>query len=86
MKWVDNEDGLGQVAVVQEVIPASPAHVAGILPGDSIGHWGDTHVRDSTVWAEQVAEIGAGDRVNLGIKRADQTLVLPVTITPRPKN
>ena len=73
----------GDVSIIGEIVEDSPAHVAGIVPGDQILSIGGSEVSS---WVEMVAAIESnpGREVPLAIDRNGERLTL--LATPRDSN
>jgi hypothetical protein len=76
----ESKDG----AVIENVIPHSPADDAGLKPDDRIVQIGDDKpVKNVEGFMSQIREFKAGDEVKLGVVRGDQTIkvkVVPVQL------
>lgn len=75
--------GVFSGALVNQVVPGSPADAAGLQPGDLIVGLDQVHVKNRAHLQSLVAVRRPGDEVGLEIRRADQTLNLPVTLGDR---
>jgi len=75
-----------QGALVDDVIPNSPAAQAGIQHGDIIESIDGQPVKDPNDLQAKVMFRAIGSQVALGIIRNGQSLTVPVTLTARPEN
>jgi S1-C subfamily serine protease len=72
--------GEGPGARVGQVAPGSAAERAGIREGDMLLRFGDAALGTFDELAAQVARRRPGDKVDLELRRGDQTLKLQVTL------
>jgi hypothetical protein len=75
------EDDKGEGAIVESVIPESPADKAGIKPNDRVVQIADKPVKNAESFLTQsrAAGLKAGEEVTLGVMRGDNRLDLKVT-------
>jgi serine protease Do len=73
-------------AVVQEVIPDSPAEQGGVRPGDVIRKFDGRDVVDHTQLPWLVASAGVGHRAHLDIIREGRPMTLDVTLAALPES
>lgn len=69
--------------LVEEVVSGSPADQAGLQVGDIITAIGGEDVTAETI-REALAGFSAGDAVELGVQRGEETLSLEATLAERP--
>ncbi len=67
-------------ALVAEVVPGSPAQVAGLKKGDLVIRYGDKEIVDAALLQNEVAATLPGNDVTLEVLRDKKTLVLTATI------
>jgi S1-C subfamily serine protease len=71
-------------AVVAEVIPGSPAAMAGLAPGDVLLAVGDTKTATHDAFIEAVRGRKAGDRVAIRLRRDGRERTITVQLGERP--
>ena len=69
-------EGPGQVLLVTDVAPDSPAARAGVRPGDIITHIDNEQVLDGRRTKNQIAFLRPGDSIEVTVRRDNQTLDL----------
>ncbi len=67
-------------ALLEKVLPGSPAEDAGLRPGDVITKFDGRDIRDFNDLRKRVANAKIGAEVKVDVVRDGRTLVLPVTI------
>lgn len=70
-------------ALVQRVLPDSPAVRAGIRTGDIILRMGKTDLSPTSLFLNALANVGVNDRVPVQIARNGQTMDVTVEVSPR---
>jgi serine protease Do len=65
---------------VTEVYSGSPAHVAGIQPGDIITRFGDVSLDETHSYINALFQYEAGDQVQVQLARGNQNLEVEVTL------
>lgn len=70
-----------QGLVVTEVKPGSPASQAGLLTGDVLTHLDGKVIQAEDSLLALLKDYEVGDRLNLGVYRADHTLTITVVLT-----
>ncbi|HKX46393.1 MAG TPA: PDZ domain-containing protein, partial [Planctomycetota bacterium] len=73
------EEGVGGVPV-GSVSAGGPAEAAGLLAGDLMTHWNGTELADVMQWMELLGQHQPGDRVQVTVQRAGESLVLWATL------
>ncbi len=71
-------------AVVNHVLPDSPAAKAGLLPGDTVTKIGDKDVADAGALRQQIAQLAIGSEVPIEVYRQGKSQALKVTIVEQP--
>jgi len=72
-------------AVIDRVVPGSPAADAGLLPGDVITRSRDRQVRNAYDWEAEILDLRVGDSVPLQIRRATRERRLTVAVKDLPE-
>ena len=70
--------------LVAEVVPRSPAHRAGLRPGDLVARVGPFEVRSVRDLLEALARFPVGSDIDLGFRRRGATLAASVPLTESP--
>jgi thiol-disulfide isomerase/thioredoxin len=70
-------------AIIERVVPASPAAAAGLRAGDRILKIGDIAIENAPDVTRAISQHKAGDKVDVVIERADARVTASVTIAPR---
>ncbi|MFT7464416.1 MAG: hypothetical protein ACI9EF_002772 [Pseudohongiellaceae bacterium] len=70
--------------LVGSVSEGTSAHEAGVLPGDRFMTWNGEPIMGVMSWMGQLATHKPGDKVQVGLTRESETLVLWVTLKARP--
>ena len=78
--------GLPKGAYVESVEPEGAAAAAGVQPKDIITALGDHPVDSFNALARALRAFQAGDRTQITVYRAGQTLVLDITLSERPQD
>ncbi len=78
-------EALAMGAVVDRVIPGSPAQDAGIRPGDRIERVGDQPVRNYFDWESRSLDLRVGERAAVRVKRGSETVDVTVAIADLPE-
>jgi serine protease Do len=68
-------------ALIQEVLPGSPADRAGILPGDILLRFGGEPVRSSGHVVRIIAKSRPGERITLQVRRMKDARDEDMTVT-----
>ena len=71
--------------IVDNVKDASPAAKAGLKPGDAISKLGDVKVERALDFERALLDRNNGDKVQLQVNRAGETLLMEMTLTGTPK-
>ncbi len=69
---------------VGAVLEGSPAHQAGIVPGDLLLEIGDEAVDSPEMFMQRVAQSDPGSRMDLKVLHAGRIAAVSVTVAPRP--
>ena len=80
---VDGHDGAG--AMVMSVDPEGPGSLAGIHQGDILVSWNGEPIQHMRSFLRALGPDSVGQMVTLGVRRADKTQQIAVTITERPR-
>ena len=67
-------------ALIEKVLPGSPAQEAGLRPGDVIAKFDGRDIRDFNDLRKRVAAAKVGTEINVEVARAERTFTLPVTL------
>jgi predicted metalloprotease with PDZ domain len=78
------DDADNGTVVVQEIAPDSPADKAGIKPDDIVVRVDDVRAKDAGEVVKGLANLKAGDKVRLRIKRDGKGIDVTVTAAKRP--
>jgi S1-C subfamily serine protease len=78
------EEGKG--AVIQEIMPSSPAEKAGLKVGDVIVKVGKTEVKDEDTLRESVGDMKPGDKLTVVLKRDGKEQTMDVTVGEKPED
>lgn len=79
----DGEPGKG--ALIQGVMPGTPAQTAGLEDNDIVIKVGKVEVADLPALLAEFRKYYGGDDMTLTVKRGDKTVEKTLTLTPRPK-
>jgi serine protease Do len=71
-------------ALVDVVVPSSPAEQAGIRPGDQIVEAGNQPIRNYYDWESGLLDLRVGDRVPVRVKRGTRDIAVTVEIKNQP--
>ena len=72
-------------AIVETVVPASPAAEAGVRAGDQILRAGTQPIRNYFAWASVALDLRVGDRVPLHLKRGNAELDVTILVADKPE-
>jgi len=73
------------IARVVEDNQDSPAHRAGMLPGDVVLRWAETDILEPAMLSQLVARTKIGEAVKVQVWREGQPLDVQVTVVERPR-
>lgn len=75
-----------QGALVTSIYRNSPAHRAGIRPGDVLQQFGEAPVRDSNGLLVSVAAAAPGETITVLLSRRGKSMTIPVNVAQRPSS
>ena len=70
----------GDAALVEKVVPGSPADKAGLQAADRVRKLDTTRITSLTDLRKAIGNLKAGDRIQLTIERKGQLLTLPLEV------
>ncbi len=79
---LENTRGL----IIASIFRNGPAHLAGLQPGDIMVEINDEAIQDRRHSMEQIAQFKPGEKIEIGVIRNGDKLVLPVEIIERPRS
>jgi serine protease Do len=78
-------DVIAAGAVVESVIPGSPAARSGLQPGDVILRVGNRAIRNEYDWQASLLDLRVGERARLQVRRGSREMALDVSISDLPE-